>query len=194
MAATHTIRRSPLLLGLGLGILALWSGLEAGSDAADAWNLAARYTARVGLPVFLLVYAASSLLRHYPHAVTKAIMRDRRWWGLGFAAVHSAHLCALTNYFKVMGEPIPPLALYGGGAAYVLMYAMALTSFPAAQRALGIWWRRLHSLGIHYLWAVMTVSYAGKAVGGIEPLVSVPFALIAVGAMALRIKARRKVL
>lgn len=181
----------PALLGLVVGYAVIRLGLSAGTDAEQGWQLATRWTARAAFPFLIIAFTASAMVRLWPSSLTKAILRDRRWWGLGFAAVHSSHLCGIVNYFNAMGEPIPPLALYGGGAGYVLMYAMALTSFNAAQRALGIWWRRLHSLGIHYLWAVMTVAYAGKAVGGIEPLVSIPFTIIALGAMALRIKARR---
>ncbi len=46
-----------------------------------------------------------------------------------------------------------------------MLYAMALTSTDGWQRRLGKWWRRLHSVGIYYLWFIFTASYAGRALG-----------------------------
>ena len=177
----------PAILGLLLGYAMIRLGLNVGSDAEEQWHLATRWTARAGFPFLIIAYSASSLVRLWPNGLTKALLRDRRWWGLGFAGAHSAHLCGIVNFFAVRGESIPPGVIAGGGAAYVLMYAMAATSFPAAQRALGKNWKRLHTVGIHYLWLIFAFAYVGKALAGEHPLFSIPYALIALAALGLRI-------
>lgn len=184
-------RRGPLLLGLiaGLGTIAL--GLWTGGDLADQWSRAARWTARIGLPIFLIAYAASSLAKLRPSAITRGFLQNRRWWGLGFAACHTAHLYALVRYLQISGEDRPLLALAAGGLAYVLMFAMAATSNDAAMRAMGRNWKRLHTAGVHYLWLIFTLSYSLRLA---DPR-TMPEAIYGVtsclGALALRIAARR---
>ena len=186
------IRAWPLLLGFVLGFLTIHFGLAHGQDPEHGWQLATRWTARAGFPLLIVAYSASSLARLWPSKLTGALLHDRRWWGLGFAACHSAHLCALTNYFNQMGKPIPPFVLFGGGAVYALMYAMALTSFTAARRAMGVWWKRLHSLGIHVLWLVFAFAYSGKAFTAESRAVGLAFGAVAIAALGLRIAAWRK--
>ena len=121
--------------------------------------------------------------------MTKALVRDRRWWGLGFAACHTIHLYALVTYLNLSGESRPLQTLIGGGLGYGLMYAMVLTSSNAAQYALGRNWKRLHKLGIHWLWFIFAFSYLGRVMEGVE----MPYAGIALGvalaALGLRIMA-----
>jgi DMSO/TMAO reductase YedYZ heme-binding membrane subunit len=181
-----------MLLGLLLGLGALDLGLRTGSTTVDGWQLAARWTARVGFPVFILTYSISSLGRLWHTHLTRAIWRDRRWWGLGFAAAHTVHLYALVTFYRLSGRELSIATLIGGGGAYAIMYLMALTSNDAAMRALGRNWRRLHTAGIHWLWFIFTLSYFGRVLGGRE----MPWSGIALGtavaALALRIAAWRK--
>ncbi|HQV04839.1 MULTISPECIES: hypothetical protein [unclassified Novosphingobium] len=185
-------RRWPLLLGLIAGLAAIYLGLATGSDAADQWGRAARWTARIGLPIFLLTYAASSLGRLWPNDLTRAIWRNRRWWGLGFAASHSIHLYALIRALQASGEERTLASLIPGGLAYLAIFLMALTSNDAAMRVLGKNWKRLHSAGIHYIWLIFMLAYAGRfAEPGKLPEASYGVLLCLV-ALALRIAAWRK--
>ena len=185
-------RRWPLLLGLIAGLGTIMLGLSTGTDLADQWSRAARWTARIGLPIFLIAYAASSLAKLWPGNFTRSLWQNRRWWGLGFAACHTAHLYALVRFLQISGEERPLPALAAGGLAYVLMFAMAATSSDAAMRALGRNWKRLHTLGMHYLWLIFTLSYALRLA---DPK-TLPEALYGVtlcfGAVALRVSARRR--
>lgn len=183
------IRRLPLALGLVASLLAVEAGLAATPDWIEGWRLAARWTARVGFPIFILTYSASSLLRLWPNALTKALVRDRRWWGLGFAASHTVHLSALVTFLQLIGEPPLLVTLLGGGLAYALLYAMALTSSDAAQRALGRNWKRLHSAGIHWLWAVFVFTYGGRIAAGKEMPYAGICVAVAFAALGLRIAA-----
>ena len=83
-------------------------------------------------------------------------------------------------------------SLIPGGLAYLFIFAMALTSNDAAMRALGKNWKRLHTVGIHYIWLIFTLAYAGRIFEPgtrVEGLIAVPLALAALG---LRIASRRR--
>lgn len=79
---------------------------------------------------------------------------------------------------------------------YVLLYAMALTSNDASQRAMGIWWKRLHTVGIHWLWFIFTFSYFGRIMDPARMAQGLIFFPICIAALGLRLaawsKARRK--
>lgn len=178
-------------LGLAMGLAAMALGLTWGSDAAEQWQLAARYTARVGFPLLILAYVARPLveLRKYPWA--NALLARRRWIGLGFAMSHSVHLYCLTTYFRVSGEQPEPATLIVGGAAYITMYLMALTSNTTAMRLMGKWWKRLHRFGIHLLWFVFAFSYLGRLADS-DPerqIIGLIFFPIALMAAAIRFRA-----
>jgi methionine sulfoxide reductase heme-binding subunit len=187
-----TRRYLPILIGFILAAKAVMIALLLGVDPVEQARLAARYTARVGFPIFMLTYCASSLLRLWPSDWTKALVRHRRQWGLSFALTHSVHLVALTSYIVLSGDPPQLVTVLGGGSAYLLMYAMALTSNDASMKVLGRWWKRLHVAGIHTLWFVFTFSYFGRLFdpGRMEQgLILFPIALAGLG---LRIAAWRK--
>lgn len=183
-------RRWPLALGMVVGLASLYLGLSLGASEPEAWNLAARYTARIGLPIFLLTYAASSLLRLAPSPTTKALVRDRRWWGLAFAFTHTVHFGALYMAVTTRGDSLSLLA--PGAVAYLAILAMALTSSDAAMKALGANWKRLHRTGIHVIWLVFTLAYVKRipeAETMITGLVGTALCLLAAG---LRLAAWRK--
>jgi methionine sulfoxide reductase heme-binding subunit len=189
-------RMFPLLVAALLSIGAVGLAVMIGGDSLEQARLAARWTARVGFPVFILTYSASSLVRLWPHDIWKTLLRYRRQWGLGFALTHSVHLVALSLY-NSLAHSVPTLVtLAGGGGAYVILYAMAFTSNTASMRALGVWWKRLHTLGIHWLWFVFTFSYAGRLFDPermMQGLILFPICLAALGLrIAAALSARRK--
>lgn len=185
-------RQLPMLIGLLAGFGALWAGLGAGTSPVEGWQLAARWTARMGFPIFILTYAVSSLGRLWPSDLTRRVWRDRRWWGLGFAACHTVHLFALVTYNQMANNDSSIQTLIGGGGAYAIMYMMALTSNDAAMRAMGKNWKRLHTLGIQWLWFIFAFSYFGRIVEGREqPWAGIAFAT-ALAALGLRIAVWRK--
>lgn len=185
-------RRWPMLLGLLLGLFALYLGLSTGTDQADAWGRAARWTARIGLPIFLLTYAASSLAKLWPNDVTRTLWRDRRWWGLGFAACHTVHLYALLKALEASGEQRTIGSLVPGGTAYLLIFLMAITSNDAAMRALGKNWKRLHRFGIHYVWLIWTLAYSLRLGDPEVRPEGIYGAALCFTALAIRIAAWRK--
>ena len=185
-------RHRPIWFAGALALLAVGIGLLLGDNAQDQANLAARYTARVSFPVFLVTYCASSLVSLWPNDSTRGLLRQRRQWGLGSALAHTIHLAALTTNYLMRVE-VPSLqALLGGGGAYAIMYVMALTSNGRSMRALGIWWKYIHKVGIHWLWFIFAFTYFGRLFdqeGRMQGFIFFPFCLLALG---LRIAAWQK--
>ena len=155
-------RSSPLFIGFLLAVGAVFAGFWVGDDHLEGAQLAARWTSRVGLAIFLTAYLASTLLALSKSDLTKNLMRRRRQWGLAFAFTHSVHLVMLTYYLTIAGMPPDVITVLGGGLAYVMIYLMALTSNNASMRLLGKNWKRLHVFGIHYIWFIYTFTYAGR--------------------------------
>jgi sulfoxide reductase heme-binding subunit YedZ len=190
-----TLDRRPWLITLtaalaALAVIAL--AFQIGADQVEQWRLAARWTARVGFPIFIVAYIASSLYRLWPHPGSRALLQRRRWWGLGFAATHTIHLFALITFLRISGETRPLSVYLVAGFGYVLLYAMALTSTDAAQRALGRNWKRLHTLGIHWLWFIFFVSYFGRTMEPGKMAEGYIGTTVALAALGLRIAAKLK--
>ncbi len=152
----------PFASALLLSALAVGAALAIGTTASEDALLAARWTARAALPIFLLTYLASSLYRLAPNDLTRSLLRQRRQWGLAFALSHSIHLVALLINITLY-RPRPLMSLAGGALAYLFVYLMAITSTDSWQRKLGHRWKQLHSIGIHLTWAVFLVGYGSRA-------------------------------
>lgn len=180
-------RLFPLWLGALVAGAACLAGALIGADQVEQWQLAARYTARVGFPVFLTAYLASSVVALWPNDVTHALVRYRRQWGLAFFLTHSVHLVALTG-FNMLIDNTPSLqTLAGGGGAYAIMYVMAATSNNASVKAMGVWWKRVHKLGIHWLWFIFAFSYFGRLIEGKDMGIAPLFFALAIAALGLRV-------
>jgi methionine sulfoxide reductase heme-binding subunit len=165
------------------------ASLAAFPEANEGWLHAARYTARLSFLVFLPVFLARPLHQLSPSAATRWAVRNRRYLGLAFATAHFVHLFALTR-FNVVTDQVPDtVTLIGGGGAYVFLTAMTLTSNAAAVRTLGPRnWKRLHTVGIFWLWGVFTFSYFGRVAEGM--LFFIPFLAAALAGLALRLYVR----
>ncbi|MFM6853419.1 MAG: hypothetical protein ACKOUM_04995, partial [Sphingopyxis sp.] len=162
MTAFMAGRTMPLALAATMagGTMALALTLD--TDMVEQWRMAARWTARIGFPLFIIAFTASALVRLWPTAITRAIVARRRQWGLAFALTHTIHLGALLTYLAVSGEQRPVPTLIGGALGYIALLAMAATSNNASQHALGAQGQRLHSVGAYILWFIFTFSYAGR--------------------------------
>lgn len=178
---------TPLIVGLILSLGAVSLGFVVGSDHLEGARLAARWTSRVGVPLFLTAYLASTLWRLKKNQVTKALLQRRRQWGLAFAWSHSVHLLMLTYFFLLAGMSPALRTVVGGGLAYVMIYAMALTSNDWSQRKLGKNWQRLHRFGIHYIWFIYAFTYAGRLADSNMRLVAIVGTGLFLLALALRI-------
>ncbi|MEY4766228.1 MAG: hypothetical protein RI907_2901 [Pseudomonadota bacterium] len=177
-----------------LALVAMAALLLGGQPDVDAIRRVIRATARTSLCCFLLAYMASTLRRHGDTPWTQGLVRHRRWLGLLFASSHTLHAIAIGALFMV-AEPdlarslTPPISRWVGGAGYVALLAMALTSSDRAVQALG-WarWQALHRWGAHLIWLVFFLSMAKRAPGSVG---HAAMALILLGLLAFKLRGGR---
>jgi DMSO/TMAO reductase YedYZ heme-binding membrane subunit len=119
------------------------------------------------------------------------MLRRRRAIGLSFAAAHFVHLGALLIAVLVFGAQTSAKSVYGGGAAYVLITAMALTSNNWSVRTLGARnWKMLHTFGGLAIAIVFTVSYLGRL--DAKPWLAIPALTLLGSAVLLKLLAWMK--
>lgn len=119
-----------------------------------------RFTARISLFIFALVFTASALHKLFRSASTAELVRNRRSFGISFAFSHTVHLFALATFLRLSGNEAPKLTLIFGGLAYVIIYVMAFTSNDWSVKKLGARnWKMLHKIGIFYIWFIFFVTY-----------------------------------
>ncbi len=120
---------------------------------------------RLAVPWLFVAFAASSLVILFPNKFTKWILRNRRIFGLCFAAGMAWQLLFIFwlvigffgyymeeayNYYD-LSEQIP---------GYLILFAMTFTSFRFGRNMLSPrQWKFLHKGGIYFIWAVVWSTY-----------------------------------
>jgi len=169
-----------LLVGTGAAGILAWQG--AGEEGL---RLVLRATARTSLLLFLGVFLASALRGRWPNRATQWLLDNRRYLGVSFAASHTVHFAAILALARMSARRLDPVVLLLGGLAYLVILAMAATSFDAAVARIGPRpWKRLHTTGIFYVWTVFLLTYAGNA--GKDPKAAIS-AFLLLAALALRL-------
>jgi sulfoxide reductase heme-binding subunit YedZ len=178
------------LLGTFAAILAI-AALAAFTSAggSDGIRMAIRLTARTSLALFLLAFTASALFRACPNPWTRWQLRNRRQLGLGFAVSHLLHAIAIIAVAvtdpKLFAELGGSSMLVAGGSAYLVILAMAATSFDRTAALIGpVAWRRLHLFGAWYIWLSFMITFGKRAQ---LDMVYWPFIGVLLGACALRL-------
>ena len=146
---------------------------------------------RVSFLVFALVYAAAPLRRLYPSPATRWMLSNRRYLGVSFAWAHGLHGLAIALLALLLGDAfeVEAATALGGGLAYVLIAAMALTSFDRTARWLGPRrWALLHRAGLHWLWFIFALNWTASLSVSLAYL---PFAVLIWGLAVLRLAALR---
>lgn len=174
-----------LLVGLALtGSLLLAPEYEA---AKDYYGYGLRVTARTTFAFFMLAYVARPLVQVM--GMGQWLVRRRRYLGLAAALSHTVHFLFIVLYFRETGEQIDLVTLILGGASFVLFWLMALTSNRPSIKALGPWWGRLHTTGMHWAWVIFFQSWVG---GAMEVPWQWALVAVSVAGLALRVLAWRK--
>jgi sulfoxide reductase heme-binding subunit YedZ len=176
------------VLALILVALSVWiAGMR--QFEVDGVRMVIRFTARTSLLFFCLAFSAAALARLWPNGWTRWQRRNRRYLGVTFAASHGIHAVAIAA-FAVM-DPAGYAAATSitsyifGGIGYLVIIAMAATSFDRSAKALGATaWRRLHLIGGYYLLFQFTVSF-GKRIPEMPPYALFLIPLVAVFALRM---------
>jgi hypothetical protein len=162
----------------------------------DGMRALLRATARTSLALFLLAYLASTLRALVDRPFTRWLIRNRRYVGVSFAISHTVHAAAIVGLTRTTGEAPDVGTLVAGGLAYGLLAAMTATSFDRSAAWLGPrWWNRLHRTGIHYLWFVFALTFAGGIAGASttgQRVISAVATAVLLGALALRVAVRAR--
>ena len=153
---THYFVASAAVAALLIGLTAsALGGLHGAQDGAAV-------TARWAFVWFITAWSASSLARLWPGGWRTALLRRRRAIGLGFAASHFVHLGFVIAPLSA-GAERSMITFVFGGAAYVLIAAMAATSNNVSVKAMGPKaWKLLHSIGGWYVAFIFANSYVGR--------------------------------
>ena len=160
------------LLGMVAGMLAAGAvGLLAASPGPVAGQrLLIRATAASSLVLFSLAFTASALARRLPGSGSHWLRRNRRQIGLSFAVTHAIHAAALIALAAtapaLFAELTTPGTFLAGGLGYLVILAMAATSFDRTAARLGRRaWGMLHTAGIWFLWLSFTLFYGRRFLG-----------------------------
>lgn len=162
----------------------------AGAVAFGGWTVegvgaATRFTARWAFPWFLAAWAASSMATLWPGGWRTTLLRRRRAIGLAFAANHTIHFAALLTGILVFHREAAPVTVIVGGAVYVFIALMALTSNDAAVHWMGARrWKLLHAAGGWAILLVFTNSYVSRIPE--KPWLGIPAAALIATAVLLR--------
>jgi methionine sulfoxide reductase heme-binding subunit len=149
-----------------------------------------RLTARTSCLAFLLTFIASPLNRLWQSPTSRWLLQNRRFLGLSMAVSHTYHAVAfITLDVYVRGLATPDASPFAT-IAYILLFAMTLTSFPLTSKAIGSRaWRLLHTVGMYYSWVIFAAGFAMRL--GQEWVYLVAMALMAIS-LLIRLLGRRK--
>ncbi|MFS2221358.1 protein-methionine-sulfoxide reductase heme-binding subunit MsrQ [Pantoea sp. B65] len=182
-----------LHLAAFLPLLWLILSIDQGWFSADPAKDIQHFTGRMALKLLLGTLLVTPLARFGKQPL---LIRTRRMLGLWCFAWATLHLISYSvlelgiSNLRLLGQELvtrPYLTL--GIISWLLLLALALTSFQLAQRKLGSRWQTLHNFvylvailaPIHYLWSVKILSP--------QPLI---YALIALILLVWRYKKFRK--
>jgi len=150
------------LIALGLSIFLQDKALGlafADVSAADHIGYTLRVTARIAF--FLLLLAMIARPIRQLTGMGGELLRHRRYIGLSMAFVHTVHFGYVVAFVQNSGQALELVTIIGGGLAFFLTCVMALTSNNTSQRVLGIWWGRLHTFSVYYVWLIFMNTFIG---------------------------------
>ena len=151
-----------------------------------------RLSVQISAPWIYITFIASSLVRLYPNKTSRWVLRNRRYFGLSFAAAMGWQMLfiivlfsAYMPYYMEVLHKTSDLILRT--AAYIVLFAMTITSFyPVRQRMRQQHWRWLHFFGVWLMFLSMWVSYA--SIVFIEQSTIVAYVLFILGSIALVVR------
>ncbi len=127
--------------------------------STDGTELALRVTARVSLAYFLLVFVAGPFERLRPRGLGAWLRQRRRAFGVVFGLSMALHVGFILRLYALHAPARPPMVTETdfsiGIPGLVIVGLMTITSIVVLRRRLGeLWWKRLHTTGIYFVWAV----------------------------------------
>jgi DMSO/TMAO reductase YedYZ heme-binding membrane subunit len=184
-----------LTLAIGAALLVMSGAvLAAAGTGEEGVRMLIRATARSTAVCFLLAFAARPVRQVWRTGLTKGLLRERRYVGVGAALSHFVHMLAIIWLAMGWPESYQPdvVTLVGGGLGFAFLYVMALTSTDAAVARLGRGrWQLLHRTGAWYVAFIFTISFVPDPGMGWSAIYAGFFgAFVAVAALRLAVYVR----
>lgn len=184
-----------LHLAAFLPFVYLFMAASQGWLSADPAKDIQHFTGRMALKLLLATLLVSPLTRYLKQPL---LIRTRRLLGVWCFAWASLHLTSYYllelgyDHLRLLGSELvsrPYLLL--GMISWIILFALAVTSFHRMQRKLGRRWQTLHNgvylvailVPIHYIWSVKVLSP--------QPVI---YAVLAIALLAWRYNKLRKLL
>ncbi|WP_345829193.1 protein-methionine-sulfoxide reductase heme-binding subunit MsrQ [Erwinia sp. HDF1-3R] len=176
-----------------LPLLWLFLSIDQGWFSADPAKDIQHFTGRMALKFLLASLLVTPLARYARQPLLIRVRRLLGLWCFAWATLHLVSYSVLelgiSNLGMLGSELISRPYLTLGIVSWIILTALAATSWQKAQRKLGKRWQTLHNLiylvavlaPVHYLWSVKTFSP--------QPWI---YALIAAILLALRYKKFRQ--
>jgi len=124
-------------------------------------------TVRVSVPLLFIAFASSSMTLFAPKPLRIWLLRNRRYFGVGFAAGFAWQLVFIIwlaighpeYYAENVFDGVQSFVIYRLGP-YVFLTAMTITSFHSIRRKMNRRvWHAMHWVGIYWLWYVVENTY-----------------------------------
>ena len=184
-----------LHLAAFLPFVYLFMAASQGWLSADPAKDIQHFTGRMALKLLLATLLVSPLTRYLKQPL---LIRTRRLLGVWCFAWASLHLTSYYllelgyDHLRLLGSELvsrPYLLL--GMISWIILFALAITSFQRMQRKLGRRWQTLHNgvylvailVPIHYIWSVKVLSP--------QPVI---YAVLSIALLAWRYNKLRKLL
>lgn len=165
-----TLLKVVLHLAAFLPLVYLFLAANQGWLSADPAKDIQHFTGRMALKLLLATLLVSPLTRYLKQPLLIRTRRLLGLWCFAWACLHltSYYLLELGyDHLRLLGSEIvsrPYLLL--GMISWIILFALAITSFQRAQRKLGRRWQTLHNgiylvailAPVHYLWSVKVLS------------------------------------
>ncbi len=165
-----TLLKVVLHLAAFVPLVYLFLAANQGWLSADPAKDIQHFTGRMALKLLLATLLVSPLTRYLKQPLLIRTRRLLGLWCFAWACLHltSYYLLELGyDHLRLLGSEIvsrPYLLL--GMISWIILFALAITSFQRAQRKLGRRWQTLHNgiylvailAPVHYLWSVKVLS------------------------------------
>ena len=163
-----------------------WIYLQQHGWSDDSLGVTLRSSARIALLIYLLVFIARPLRDLSASNPSRALLKNRRFLGISFAAIMTAHLYLLITLNG-------PVVDHLGVVIYSFIYLMLITSFNKPTAALGPkWWKVLHKTGLYVIGIALAQAQFARILSGVGEPVHFLLAGLILIAIGLRVAAWNK--
>ncbi|WP_081933461.1 protein-methionine-sulfoxide reductase heme-binding subunit MsrQ [Shewanella mangrovi] len=148
-----------------LPLIWLFLAVNSGQAGGDPVQYIIHFLGKGALNLLVLTLLITPIARGWKQGQLMQLRRPLGLWSFAYACCHLAAFISLDLLFawQLVGEEIVKRPyLLVGATVWLILLALAVTSFKAAQRRMGKRWQQLHNLvylaivlgGIHYYWSV----------------------------------------